>query len=105
MSYLEEIKELGLEIITREEFLYDDSNKGLDYIKILRRWINISKGHPFCFVKRGFGNDSYFSLDFLLESGIIVPKNYNVEEYLENRCTEYFINKFEHRGSFKDEKI
>lgn len=99
MSYLEQIKELGLEIITRAEFFKKSIEEGWEYVDTVRRWINISKGHPFCFID----GREYFSLDFLLESGIIVPKNYNVEDYLENRCTEYFIDKLNMGRIFKDE--
>ena len=103
MSYLEQIKELGLEMITRVEFFKESLDEGWNYSDTVRRWINITKGHPFCFIKRDI--DGYFSLDFLLKNALIVPKNYNVEGYLENRCTEYFIDKFEHREVIKDEKI
>lgn len=96
MNYLEQIKELGLEIMTRVDFFKESLEEGWKYDDIVRRWINISKGHPFCFVR----TNGYFSLDFLLENGLIEPKNYNIEDYLENRCTKYFIDKFEHGEDF-----
>lgn len=103
MSYLEQIKDLGLEIMTRAEFFKLSLEEGWGYCKTVTRWKNISKGHPFCFIKRSF--DSFYSLDFLLENGFIEPKDYNIENYLENRCTEYFVDKFEHREVIKNEKI
>lgn len=99
MSYLEQIKELGLEIMTRGEFFKKSLEEGWEYDDIARRWINISKGHPFCFVRTNW----YFSLDFLLENGFIEPKGYNIENYLENRCDEYFVDKFKHREVIKDD--